>query len=122
MFTRKFEAYIQFLGKLNKSHLIFCKLSHRAQSLWLCTVNMAFPTFMTQFISFIVLLFIITPIIFALFRCASISWIHVEESLINSRFCDLVKSCADLQSMFRVCSGYVQGMFRVCSEYVHFIT
>ena len=57
-----------------------------------------------------------------LFRCASISWIHVVEwasqSLSHSCFWDFVKSWAYLQAMFRVCSGYVQGMFRVFSGYV----
>ena len=49
---------------------------------------------------------------YLLFRCASISWIHVGEwvsqSLSHSCFWDFFKSWAYLQAIFRVCSGYVQ--------------
>ena len=45
----------------------------------------------------------------SVFRCASISWISVEESsVIILKFCQILD----------ISSGYVQGMFRVCSEYV----
>ena len=47
-----------------------------------------------------------------LFRCASISWMHVGESLIN-----VFEILLNLGHIFRVCSEYVQSMFRVCSEY-----
>ena len=40
-----------------------------------------------------------------LFRCASISWIHVWEWVSHSCFWDFVKSWAYLQAIFRVCSG-----------------
>ena len=53
-----------------------------------------------------------------IFRCASISWIHVGEWVIDSCFWDFIKSWAFLQGMFSVCSGYVQSVFRVCSECV----
>ena len=58
-----------------------------------------------------------------LFRCASISWIHVGESLsqwvMNFRFCQILGISSDyIQRMFRVFSGYVHSMFRACSEQV----
>ena len=52
-----------------------------------------------------------------LFRCASISWIYVEESVTES-LTNVFEIFSDHWHMFRVCSRYVQGMFRVCSEYV----
>ena len=63
-----------------------------------------------------------------LFRCASISWIHVGKSVSHSVI-DVFEILSNLghifrlssdygPGMFRVCSEYVQGMFRVCSEYV----
>ena len=58
-----------------------------------------------------------------IFRCASISWIHVGESVSESfmflRFCQILgifSGCA--QDMFKVCSECVQSVFRVCSECV----
>ena len=53
-----------------------------------------------------------------LFRCASISWIHVGESVINSRVLDLIKSWVYLQSRFRACSEQVQSRFRAGPEQV----
>ena len=54
-----------------------------------------------------------------LFRCASISWIHVGESVTQSfmflRFCQIF---GIYSGMFRVCSECVQSVFRVCSECV----
>ena len=55
-----------------------------------------------------------------IFRCASISWIHVGEWVSGwvmfLRFCQFLGiSSGYLQGMFRVCSEYVQSMFRVCS-------
>ena len=45
----------------------------------------------------------------SVFRCASISWISVEESsVIILKFCQILD----------ISSGYVQGMFRVSSEFL----
>ena len=68
----------------------------------------------------------------SLVRCASISWIHVGESVseslihvfeILSTLGHIISVCSGyVQGMFRVCSGYVQGMFTVCSWCVHGVT
>ena len=61
------ENDIQCEGNPTISFAILQSLvRRRVGSISWCNGNMAFPTFMTQFISFIVLLFIITPIIFTL--------------------------------------------------------
>ena len=53
---------------------------------------------------------------YTIFRCASISWLHVGEWLSGWCFWDFVKSWAYLQSVFRVCSECVQSVSRVPSE------
>ena len=62
----------------------------RVGSISWCNGNMAFPTFMTQFISFIVLLFIITPIIFTLFHPK----IHLR-NWYDPNFESLYQECVD---------------------------
>ena len=64
----------------------------------------------------------------SIFRCASISWIHVGESVshsvihvfeILSNLGHLIRVLSEcVQSVFRVCSECVQNVFRVCSECV----
>ena len=68
----------------------------------------------------------------SVFRCASISWISVEDWLINvfeilSNLGHIFRVCPEyvqsvfivysecVQSVFRVCPEYVQSVFRVCS-------
>ena len=54
-----------------------------------------------------------------LFRCASISWIHVGDWFMFLRFCQIFgMSSGYVQGMLRVCSGCVQSVFRVCSKCV----
>ena len=48
-----------------------------------------------------------------IFRCVSISWIHVGESVIN-----VFEILSNLQHIFRVCSECAQSVLRVCSECV----
>ena len=56
-----------------------------------------------------------------LFRCASISWIHVGKSVSHSVI-DVFEILSNLEHIFRLSSGYVQGMliakgmFRLASE------
>ena len=59
-----------------------------------------------------------------IFRCASISWIHVEESVSQS-LSNVFEILSNLGHIFRLSSGYAQGrfkyvqsVFRVCSECV----
>ena len=52
---------------------------------------------------------------FHIFRCASISWIHVGESVSESLI-HVFEFLSNLGHIIRLSSGYVQGMFRECSE------
>ena len=52
-----------------------------------------------------------------LFRCASISWIHVEES-VSQWLIHVFEILSNITHIFRLCSECVQSVFWVCSECV----
>ena len=60
---------------------------------------------------------VIILVIANLFRCASISWIHVGKSVSHSVI-DVFEILSNLGHIFRLSSVFVQVMFRVFSEYV----